>query len=337
MLYFKYKAAFSRKYGGHNLMVIKNRSLLFSTAFVGLIALILIPTFIFTHNAQEQNPLNYHAMQAEQNQQAEIAVVFDMNGVLVHTSKATKVLGYNKFLAYSMFHNPFNSKKAIKQKLMKFLESIEKRDVNDIPAYDEDQEMPQIMTNWLKGTHSPSQILQKIQQEAKLQPKSLEQSIINSIARMMFTPELLIKTQEWVPGAVDFVKELKAQGCKVYVLTNWDAESFAIMKTKHSEIFDLFDGIIVSGEVGMVKPDPAIYNHVLKTYDIDCKYTVFIDNEAMNVAAAQKLGIHGIVCKQKKGWFSSTPNIDQVRKDFYTLKRTILSAQENYRALPIAG
>jgi 2-haloacid dehalogenase len=55
-----------------------------------------------------------------------------------------------------------------------------------------------------------------------------------------------------------------------------------------------FDGILVSGEENMKKPDPSIYELILERYDINKDHALFIDDSQRNVAAAEKTGIKSI-------------------------------------------
>jgi putative hydrolase of the HAD superfamily len=59
-------------------------------------------------------------------------------------------------------------------------------------------------------------------------------------------------------------------------------------------IFDLFDVVYCSGDEGMIKPDPAVYNATLDRLGILPHEAVFIDDTIGHVKAAQSLGIHGL-------------------------------------------
>ena len=56
----------------------------------------------------------------------------------------------------------------------------------------------------------------------------------------------------------------------------------------------LFDGVIVSGEVRLIKPDPAIYLRLLMAYQLQAEDCVFIDDSPVNVAGAQRVGMQAI-------------------------------------------
>jgi HAD superfamily hydrolase (TIGR01509 family) len=60
------------------------------------------------------------------------------------------------------------------------------------------------------------------------------------------------------------------------------------------DFFALFDGMVVSGEIGMVKPDPAIYLHLLERFDLRAEETLFIDDSTINVAGAETAGLNAI-------------------------------------------
>lgn len=102
---------------------------------------------------------------------------------------------------------------------------------------------------------------------------------------------------EMIPGAieetVDILRELKRAGVPLYAVTNWSAETFPSAQNRFDFLAE-FDGIIVSGEEGVIKPDPRIFRILLDRYDIPAHAAVFIDDNPANAEAATNLGIHGI-------------------------------------------
>ena len=102
---------------------------------------------------------------------------------------------------------------------------------------------------------------------------------------------------EMIPGAidgtVDILRELKRAGVPLYALTNWSAETFPSQRDRF-DFLSMFDGIVVSGEEGVIKPDPRIFRILLERYGIAADAAVFIDDNPANAAAAATLGIHGI-------------------------------------------
>jgi 2-haloacid dehalogenase len=121
------------------------------------------------------------------------------------------------------------------------------------------------------------------------------------VARYPDQAELIIAYRErWaesisgpIDGSVAILRELKAAGHPLYGLTNWSQETFPLAREKF-EFFHWFDGIVVSGEERMIKPDQRLYTCLLERYRIDPARAVFIDDKQDNVDAAVALGLHGI-------------------------------------------
>jgi 2-haloacid dehalogenase len=96
-----------------------------------------------------------------------------------------------------------------------------------------------------------------------------------------------------IDGSVDVLAELKARGVPIYAITNWSAETF--LPQRHRFAFlSWFDGIVVSGMEGVMKPDPRIFQILCERHGVAPESAVFIDDVAANAAAASALGIHGI-------------------------------------------
>jgi 2-haloacid dehalogenase len=96
-----------------------------------------------------------------------------------------------------------------------------------------------------------------------------------------------------IDGTVEIMAELKAQGVPLYCLTNAPAETFPTVRSLYDYV-GWFDGIVVSGEVGLIKPDRRIFELLLDKHAIRAEDAVFIDDLAENVEAARALGFHGI-------------------------------------------
>lgn len=80
---------------------------------------------------------------------------------------------------------------------------------------------------------------------------------------------------------------------RIFALTNWSAETFPIA-LEQFEFLKWFEGILVSGKVNLKKPDPAIYEMILKRYQINPVRAVFIDDNQRNIDAAKKFGLPSI-------------------------------------------
>lgn len=96
-----------------------------------------------------------------------------------------------------------------------------------------------------------------------------------------------------IDGSVAILGEVRAAGHRILGLTNWSHETFPRARTLFP-FFHWFEGIVVSGEEKLIKPDPRLYVRLLERYRVDPARAVFIDDSLKNVEAAAALGIHGI-------------------------------------------
>jgi 2-haloacid dehalogenase len=90
------------------------------------------------------------------------------------------------------------------------------------------------------------------------------------------------------------LRKLKRAGVPCYALSNWSAETFPPQRERFP-FLGCFDGIVISGEEGVVKPDPRIFRILLDRCRIVPREAVFIDDNPVNAAAAEAIGIRGIV------------------------------------------
>lgn len=93
-----------------------------------------------------------------------------------------------------------------------------------------------------------------------------------------------------IAGSVQLLAELKARGVRLYALTNWSQETFP----RALELYDFlhwFEGIVVSGEERLIKPDPRIFQRLFERYGIEPSRSLYIDDARRNVDAAAALGM----------------------------------------------
>jgi 2-haloacid dehalogenase len=92
-----------------------------------------------------------------------------------------------------------------------------------------------------------------------------------------------------VPGTVGVLKKLKRKGFPLYGLSNWSAEKFAIVRRKYT-FFDLLDAMVISGQVKLIKPDPAIFHLLLEKIGRPAHECLLIDDSEKNISVAKRLG-----------------------------------------------
>lgn len=232
--------------------------------------------------------------------------IFDLDGVLVHKSnlRAGYQVGPGKFFGW---YNPFK----MKEKVFTFLDLIAPHD-GSVPEYCyADKYMPMILCQWLMGTRSTQEIREFIENAFERYKaffaNERERELAYEIIMCIFTPERMARTIVPHKKGVKLLKKLYAQTDaqgnrlhKFYILSNWDGESFALVsqRKKLSKLFSKFDGYIISGYVGTMKPDPEIYKLVFNRYDIspDTELTIYLDDQWQNIKAAQSLGAQNLEC-----------------------------------------
>ena len=96
-----------------------------------------------------------------------------------------------------------------------------------------------------------------------------------------------------IAGMVEILAELRDRGTPLYGLTNWSAETYPPARERFA-FLSWFRGILVSGEVGVIKPDPRIFELLIERFAINPGNAVYIDDVEANVAAARSFGIHAI-------------------------------------------
>ena len=97
-----------------------------------------------------------------------------------------------------------------------------------------------------------------------------------------------------IHGTVEILAELRARQVPLYALSNWSAETFPLSLNRF-DFLHWFQGILLSGEVRLLKPDPRIFELFFETHNVDPAHTVYIDDLKPNVDAATALGMHGIL------------------------------------------
>ena len=102
-----------------------------------------------------------------------------------------------------------------------------------------------------------------------------------------------------IPGMEELVKKLKANGQRIFGLSNWSEETFALVRHVYP-VLDLMEDMVISGIEKVMKPDHRIFELALKRFGIKAEESVFIDDNPNNVRAANEMGIRGILFQSKE-------------------------------------
>ena len=99
--------------------------------------------------------------------------------------------------------------------------------------------------------------------------------------------------------AIPWIQELRETGYRVYYLSNFSEKAYEDCADA-LDFLPYTDGGILSYQEKLVKPDPEIYRRLLSRYSLEARESVFLDDTASNVEAAERLGIHGICFRTKE-------------------------------------
>lgn len=88
---------------------------------------------------------------------------------------------------------------------------------------------------------------------------------------------------------VVILERLKQKGYPIYGLSNWSAETFPHVRHRY-DFFNLLDDMVISGEVGSIKPEPLIFKILLEKIDRPAHECLFIDDSLANIQQAKKMG-----------------------------------------------
>ena len=103
-----------------------------------------------------------------------------------------------------------------------------------------------------------------------------------------------------IQGTVNILERLREAGYPLAALSNWSAETYPKI-AKRFALLNWFDPLVISGEIGLIKPDPEIYHYLLKKINREAKDCIFIDDSESNIRTAEKLGFISIHFSSSEG------------------------------------
>jgi len=93
---------------------------------------------------------------------------------------------------------------------------------------------------------------------------------------------------------MDVPKDLNQKGYRLFVLSNHQRHTYEYLVATY-DIWDYFEGIVISSHVHMIKPEPEIYEHLIDMYCLAPGNTVFMDDIQINIEVAERLGMRTIL------------------------------------------
>jgi putative hydrolase of the HAD superfamily len=95
------------------------------------------------------------------------------------------------------------------------------------------------------------------------------------------------------PETVSVLRALQKRRVPLYCLSDMPVSLFVHVRQRY-DFWDAFAGIVISGEVRMMKPEPQVFEYLLARYQLAAQETVFVDDHAANIAGAKAVGLHTI-------------------------------------------
>lgn len=108
-------------------------------------------------------------------------------------------------------------------------------------------------------------------------------------------------TLEEMPESVAVLRDLQRGAVRLLALTNWSSELFELARTGF-DFLGIFEGIVVSGEEGVAKPERQLFEILLTRYHVEPSRALFVDDSLVNVETARDVGLQAVV-------FTSAPQL----------------------------
>lgn len=130
-----------------------------------------------------------------------------------------------------------------------------------------------------------------------LEPETYKKEVKKELPERLFAAACGI-CDKWtshcppIDGMRELARDINAKGTPLYLLSNFNQRLREEIDIVFPELA-LFNGLVISGEIGMVKPNEEIYRYILDKYSLVPEECIFIDDNKNNIAACEKIGING--------------------------------------------
>jgi len=227
-------------------------------------------------------------------------ILFDLPNVLIKEDQVgfSKKIGYGVLASYTITHWKNPGHRCLD---MLATMSTHEEQKPHITIMLNNRTLPRCLVELQEGKKTCAQvkteIMQCIQQldTQKYFSSIKEKNLMATIMDLVLDPEVTATIIEPIKSTIQLAQKLKSAGHSIYIFANAPHELHVALQSKYPEILALFDGAVVSSHVKTVKPDPAIFNHLLTTYNLDPQNCILIDALEDSVNAAKTLGMQGIV------------------------------------------
>lgn len=245
-------------------------------------------------------------------------LIWDLGNTLLGINKfgIAKEIGLKDFALYSLidWHNPTKIHNHVFD-ILNCLGQEKKYNKNEHPT-DQGRLLPALICKWLEGSIKGTEIWKesslfiKNGRHSDMFACNRQKKLISKTLQVIFDPKILAKHMYGIKPALKILKKCANQ-CdsngkskhKLFILSNLDPETFKYLMQSNDgkKVFQYFDqeNIIISGHIGLLKPDPNIYKYFLNKYKLNPKECILIDDQIENIKGAEKVGISGIHLENK--------------------------------------
>ncbi len=235
------------------------------------------------------------------------AILFDLNGVLFRLGKMKSLqhLG-GSIIAYMIKGGNTDE---LEEKLFKLLHELdpEHHAHDDLMPLHKNVVLPKIMRDWLTGTIDSYEVITRIHNhidvlavENKFFESKTEMLLMKKITTLIFDPEVRADIYKPIKDGIELVRACKKRGHEVYLISNMDTQLIELLKKEYPDIFNLFDGTIISADIKTIKPYPDIYMYTLIAHNLHPADCYLIDDQHENLRGAEAVGIKGFLCDHRK-------------------------------------
>lgn len=230
-------------------------------------------------------------------------VFIDLGDVIIKTSKSKSFMSMFSDTVKFIFSgfSPLN----LKEDFESFL--------SDVYGKDPVSGLPLVYRWWLEGKISNDNLV--IDFQAKIEKSNLPQAkkqLYKKIAEF-YGKEKLIELTKISKEAVKTIKQLQDNGHEIFIVSNWDKDSFQDLYKKFKDFFITLNSnnIIISGQIGLIKPDKEIFDHIKTKFKLTSSQMNecwFIDDRQENISSAAKEGFNTI---KHESWHKTKNSLKQ--------------------------
>lgn len=258
------------------------------------------------------------------------AIILDFDNTLVKFNRfnIAKSIGLSDFVLYTIwdFKNPYSLVDEVFHLLDHLPVNLPK---HKLPPTTDQRSLPYLFSHWLDGTLQYNQINHEVNNLIKSFSSNnyfendRHKRLIENSMKCMFNPQILAESIIPIKPALSLVKScVNKKNSKgepaneLFILSNLASDTLdhfiktPVGKQVLSNIKP--SNIVISGDIGMIKPNEDIFLYFLKKFNLNPKDCIFIDDQISNINTAKKLGIAGILVENN--------NYKQIRQKLTALE-----------------